>query len=121
VQSRKDAPNEMSSSGKARSPIVDNRVWRTISDGEEAETYTTSSLKVYWLAKFQVYAIYLLSYGGVEFIAAFSRKSICLSACLSVTFVRPTEPVDQSINQSLFAAIGKYSATVVNRQLWTGQ
>ena len=27
----------------------------------------------------------------------------------------------QSINQSLFAAISKYSTTVVNRQLWTGQ
>jgi len=28
---------------------------------------------------------------------------------------------NQSINQSLFAAISKYSTTVVNRQLWTGQ
>ena len=27
----------------------------------------------------------------------------------------------QSINQSLFAAMSKYSTTVVNRQLWTGQ
>jgi len=27
----------------------------------------------------------------------------------------------QSINQSLFPAISKYIATVVNRQLWTGQ
>jgi len=29
--------------------------------------------------------------------------------------------INQSINQSLFAAISKYSTTVVNRQLWTGQ
>jgi len=28
---------------------------------------------------------------------------------------------NQSINHSLFAAISKYSVSVVNRQLWTGQ
>jgi len=27
----------------------------------------------------------------------------------------------QSINQSLFVAVSKYSTTVVNRQSWTGQ
>jgi len=32
-----------------------------------------------------------------------------------------TKSINQSINQSLFAAISKYSVTVVNRQLWTGQ
>ena len=43
----------------------------------------------------------------------------CIHNSVHLQFI--SQSINQSINQSLFAAISKYSATVVNRQLWTGQ